>query len=272
MKGYQGLALGCLLLPVAAMAQVPVMEGSSGGNAPNYQTQAPSLPDTRSSSAGLSVEGQLMQQLYQMQQEVSMLRGLLEEQEHRLKKLEKDQLDRYQDIDRRLSAISAGSSTPSGSNGPANGNSLPPVTPATPDPSSGTASQAPAEADPAREKLLYEAAFDQVKARDFEKAEMAFSAFLRRYPNSDYAGNAQYWLGEVYLVQADLESAGQAFAKVISQYAGHRKEADALYKLAEVERRLGNSTKAAQLYQEVLTKHPDASAAQLARRELNNLQ
>ncbi|SDR86297.1 tol-pal system protein YbgF [Halopseudomonas litoralis] len=269
MKGYQGLVLGCLLLPATAMAQVPVMEGSSGSNAPSYQqTQAQSLPDTRSSSAGLSVEGQLMQQLYQMQQEVSMLRGLFEEQEHRLKKLEKDQLDRYQDIDRRLSSISTGSSAPSGADEPANRDSLPPVTPATP----GSAPQAPAEADPAREKLLYEAAFDQVKARDFEKAEMAFSAFLRRYPQSDYAGNAQYWLGEVYLVQSDLESAGQAFAKVVSQYAGHRKQADALYKLAEVERRLGNSTKAAQLYQEVLSKHPDASAAQLARRELNNLQ
>src|SRR5690606_27333288 len=128
MKGYQGLVLGCLLLPVTAMAQVPVMEGS-GGNASGYQTQAPSLPDTRSSSAGLSVEGQLMQQLYQMQQEVSMLRGLLEEQEHRLKKLEKDQLDRYQDIDRRLSSISAGSPAPSGSSASANGNTLPPVTP-----------------------------------------------------------------------------------------------------------------------------------------------
>ncbi|WP_193073851.1 tol-pal system protein YbgF [Pseudomonas sp. FME51] len=268
MKGYQGLVLGCLLLPVTAMAQVPVMEGSSGSNAPSYQPQAQSLPDARSSSAGLSIEGQLMQQMDQMQREVSMLRGLLEEQEHRLKTLEKDQLDRYQDIDRRLSSISTGSPAPSGPNESANRNSLPPVTPAKPD----ATSQAPAEADPAREKLLYEAAFDQVKARDFEKAEMAFSAFLRRYPQSDYAGNAQYWLGEVYLVQSDLESAGQAFAKVISQYGGHRKEADALYKLAEVERRLGNSTKAAQLYQEVLSKHPDASAAQLARRELNNLQ
>ncbi|PRB83864.1 tol-pal system protein YbgF [Pseudomonas sp. MYb185] len=269
MKGYQGFVLGCLLVPVTALAQVPVMEGSSGSNARNYQTQAQSLPDTRSSSAGLSMEGQLMQQLDQMQQEVSMLRGLLEEQEHRLKKLEKDQLDRYQDLDRRLSMISTGSSAPTSANGSASEHSLPPITPA---PSGQRADQAAEPADPAREKLLYEAAFDQVKARDFEKAEMAFNAFLRRYPNSEYAGNAQYWLGEVYLVQADLESAGQAFAKVISQYAGHRKEADALYKLAEVERRMGNADKAAQLYQEVLSKHPDASAAQLARRELNALQ
>src|SRR5690606_13890982 len=75
MKGYQGFTLGCLLLPVAALAQVPVMEGS--GNTGYYpQQQAPRLPDTRSASAGLSAEGQLLLQLDQMQQEVSMLRGL----------------------------------------------------------------------------------------------------------------------------------------------------------------------------------------------------
>lgn len=266
MKGYQGLMLGCLLLPVTAIAQVPVMEGGSANNGRTYQTQVQSQPDTLSSSAGLSIEGQLLQQLYQMQQEVSMLRGLFEEQEHRLKKLEQDQLDRYQDLDRRLTTISSGSSMPQGSNEPVNGARLPAVEPAAPASEQGAAS-----ADPAREKLLYEAAFDQVKARDFDKAEMAFNAFLRRYPQSDYAGNAQYWLGEVYLVQGNLNSAGQAFAKVVSQYPDHRKESDALYKLAEVERRLGNTDKAAGLYQEVLRKHPNASAAQLARRELNNL-
>ena len=210
-----------------------------------------------------------MQQLYQMQQEVSMLRGLLEEQEHRLKTLERDQLERYQDLDRRLSTLSSGSSTPQGADGSAAAG-LPPITPAAPEQSNSN-SQAAEQADPEREKLFYDAAFEQVRLRDFEKAETAFTAFLRRYPQSDYAGNAQYWLGEVHLAQTDLEAAGQAFSRVISQYPGHRKEADSLYKLADVERRLGNLDKATELYQEVLSKHPNASAAQLARRDLNAL-
>ena len=270
MKGYQGWALGCLLLPAAAFAQVPVMEGSSGSN--SYPVQQPQArPDAPSYSGGLSAEGQLLQQLYQMQQEVSMLRGLLEEQEHRLKKLEQDQLDRYQDIDRRLSTLSAGSSAPSGVNGSTPPTGLQPIEPAvSAAPVQGNSDQAAAP-DPEREKLMYEAAFEQVRLRDFEKAEMAFSAFLRRFPQSEYAGNAQYWLGEVHLAQSDLDSAGQAFARVLSEYPGHRKEADALYKLADVERRLGNIDRATQLYQEVVSKHPNASAAQLARRDLNAL-
>src|SRR5690554_2338096 len=153
MKGYQGFTLGCLLLPVAALAQVPVMEGS--GNTGYYpQQQAPRLPDTRSASAGLSAEGQLLLQLDQMQQEVSMLRGLLEEQEYRLKKLEQDQLDRYQDLDRRLSTLSAGSSVPQSADGSAAAG-LPPIAPAEPDQAASSS-----EPDPEREKLLYEAAFE----------------------------------------------------------------------------------------------------------------
>ena len=44
------------------------------------------------------------------------------------------------------------------------------------------AGQQPAAAapgDPAKEKLYYEAAFDLIKAKDFDKASQAFEAFLR---------------------------------------------------------------------------------------------
>src|SRR5690554_3869770 len=157
MKGYQGFTLGCLLLPVAALAQVPVMEGS--GNTGYYpQQQAPRLPDTRSASAGLSAEGQLLLQLDQMQQEVSMLRGLLEEQKYRLKTLEQDQLGGDQYIVRRPSSRSAGTPAPSGDSRAASPGRAP-VTPTSP---RQTGSSPPAEARPEREKLLYEAAFERV--------------------------------------------------------------------------------------------------------------
>ena len=280
MKGFRSVAFVCLLSPLAVLAQAPIIDGNSGSIRPSQ----PVTPVPATSGGRLSLEGQLMQQLDQLQQEVSMLRGLLEEQEHRLKQLEQTQLDQYEDIDRRLSSSTGGAAVPSQS-GTGIGSPGDPLAtiqpPRAPDSGAPGAQQQngsrpegagqPAPADPEREKLLYEAAFDLVKARDFEKAAMAFNAFLRRYPNSSYAGNAQYWLGEVYLAQSDLESAGRAFAQVISTYQGHRKEADALYKLADVERRLGNADKARQLYQEVLSKHPGSSAAQLARRDLDNL-
>ena len=56
-------------------------------------------------------------------------------------------------------------------------------------------------ADPAKEKLFYEAAFDLIKAKDFDKANQALPRSCANIPNSQYAGNAQYWLGEVNLAQ-----------------------------------------------------------------------
>jgi TolA-binding protein len=44
-----------------------------------------------------------------------------------------------------------------------------------------------------------------------------------------------------------------------------------MYKLGDVERRLGNNDKARDLFQQVISKYPDSSAAQLAGRELNTL-
>ncbi|MEH6564781.1 MAG: tol-pal system protein YbgF [Halopseudomonas sp.] len=262
MKGFRGVVFACLLAPIGAMAQVPVSEGGSANTGTNY----PGSSVAPQTTAGLSSEGQLYQQLYQLQQEVSMLRGLLEEQGYKLKQMERDQLERYEDIDRRLSSQN---SSPSSAN-PVDG-AAPSDETITPPADSATPSQGAAPADPEREKLLYDASFDLVKARDFDKAAQAFTAFLRRYPDSQYAGNAQYWLGEVYLVQSDLESAGKAFAQVISRYPDHRKESDAMYKLGEVERRLGHNDKARDLFQQVVSKYPDSSAAQLAGRELNTL-
>lgn len=138
-----------------------------------------------------------------------------------------------------------------------------------------TAPAAPAAggepADPAKEKLYYDAAFDLIKAKDFDKASQAFAAFLRKYPNSQYAGNAQYWLGEVNLAKGDLQGAGQAFAKVSQLYPKHAKVPDSLYKLADVERRLGHTDKVKGILQQVVAQYPGTSAAQLAQRDLQRM-
>ena len=104
-----------------------------------------------------------------------------------------------------------------------------------------------------------------------EAQKQAFSAFLNRYPNSQYAGNAQYWLGEVNLAKGDLQAAGQAFAKVSQAYPSHAKVPDSLFKLADVERRLGHNDKARGILQQVIAQYPGSSAAQLAQRDLQRL-
>lgn len=207
-------------------------------------------------------------QLQQMQDEISRLRGIVEVQQNDIQQMKQEALDRYKDLDSRIGA--GGASAPSAANNSASDGGTnaggAPVSPAAQTPQ---ASSEPG--DPAKEKLYYDAAFDLIKAKDFDKASQAFAAFLRKYPNSQYAGNAQYWLGEVNLAKGDLQGAGQAFAKVSQLYPKHAKVPDSLYKLADVERRLGHTDKVKGILQQVVAQYPGTSAAQLAQRDLQRL-
>ena len=261
-------------LPLSAVAQVPVVEYEAGGapGGSGYSTAAPAAGGTQAGGGAVapsSAQGMLFMQLQQMQGEIAQLRGMLEEQQNQIQRLQQEGLERYQDLDQRLMNAGPGASntqniSPAGAS--AGGSSAAASDSAA---ASNNAAASEQSADPEREKLYYDAAFDLIKAKDFDKASQAFSAFLRRYPNSRYAGNAQYWLGEVNLAQGDLQGAGQAFAKVSQAYPQHAKVPDSLYKLADVELRLGNQEKAQQMLRQVIAQYPDSSAAQLAQRQLN---
>lgn len=207
-------------------------------------------------------------QLQQMQDEIARLRGVVEVQQNDIQRMKQEALERYQELDQR---IASGSAAPATNNSQPAGGAID----AGGTPSAPAAQQASAAGteppDSAKEKLYYEAAFDLIKAKDFDKASQAFTAFLRKYPNSSYAGNAQYWLGEVNLAKGDLQGAGQAFAKVSQQYPKHAKVPDSLYKLADVERRLGHTDKVKGILQQVVAQYPGTSAAQLAQRDLQRL-
>ena len=253
MTRYRQILIAWLAsLPLVAMAQVPVTEG--GGKLRPLPTVSGSGGVQAGGGASLppSAQGELFIQLQQMQEELARLRGMVEEQQYEIQRLKQESLERYQQLDNRLNqAGSVPQPAPTNASTPA---------PAASEP-----------ADPAKEKLYYDAAFDLIKAKDFDKASQAFSAFLRRYPASRYAANAQYWLGEVNLVKGDLQAAGQAFARVPLDYPNHSKVPDALYKLADVERRLGRNDKARAALQQVIAKYPGTSAAKLAERDLKAL-
>ncbi|MEQ7917719.1 tol-pal system protein YbgF [Xanthomonas sp. WHRI 1810A] len=269
----RALTVLALTLPLTALGAVPVVDDNSGSAGSSYP---PSGYGTAGASAGggataqPSAQGQLFMQLQQMQDEISRLRGIVEVQQNDIQQMKQQSLERYQDLDSRIGAGGA-SAAPAANNSPSDGGNNAG--------GAGVASAGAAQApqagteppDPAKEKLYYEAAFDLIKAKDFDKASQAFTAFLRKYPNSQYAGNAQYWLGEVNLAKGDLQGAGQAFAKVSQNYPKHAKVPDSLYKLADVERRLGHTDKVKGILQQVVAQYPGTSAAQLAQRDLQRL-
>lgn len=273
LKHRYALTLFALGLPLMAAAQVPVVDYDSQSQGGSSESGYSSGADTGGAYAGggatapSSAQGMLFVQLQQMQEEIAQLRGMLEVQQNEIQSLKREGLERYQDLDSRLSNAATGGSASNNSSaaGAIDARSvLQPPAGGAPQQSAGAES-----ADPEKEKVYYDAAFDLIKAKDFDKASQAFAAFLRRYPNSSYAGNAQYWLGEVNLAKGDLQGAGQAFAKVSQSYPQHNKVPDSLYKLADVEIRLGNRDKANGILRQVISDYPKSSAAQLAQRQLN---
>ncbi|QXI10684.1 tol-pal system protein YbgF [Pseudomonas zeae] len=266
--------LALSLAPLAAWAAVPVVDDNSG-----YNNSGSSYPPAGygtngayaggAASAPASAQGMLFNQLQQMQDQISRQQGVIEELQNQVARMKQESLERYQDLDRRIGSGVAPAATPENSSAGGDASAAAGAAGA------GAAAQAPAASsepgDPAKEKLYYDAAFDLIKAKDFDKASQAFAAFLRKYPNSQYAGNAQYWLGEVNLAKGDLQGAGQAFAKVSQLYPKHAKVPDSLYKLADVERRLGHTDKVKGILQQVVAQYPGTSAAQLAQRDLQRM-
>lgn len=266
--------LALSLAPLAVWAAVPVTDSNSGYNN-SGSSYPPAGYGTNGAYAGgaatsaPSAQGELFNQLQRMQDQLSQQQGAIEVLQNQVNQLKQEGLERYQDLDRRIGAGVAPAATPDNSSA----GGAPSA--AAGGAAAGAAAAAPAASsepgDPAKEKLYYDAAFDLIKAKDFDKASQAFTAFLRKYPNSQYAGNAQYWLGEVNLAKGDLQGAGQAFAKVSQLYPKHAKVPDSLYKLADVERRLGHNDKVKGILQQVVAQYPGTSAAQLAQRDLQRL-
>ena len=79
--------------------------------------------------------------------------------------------------------------------------------------------------------MLYRQAFDQLKQRDFDAAEITLNQFLARYPDNALAGNAMYWLGETLYARARFGEAADIFVKSYTQYPTGAKASHSLLKL-----------------------------------------
>ncbi len=78
----------------------------------------------------------------------------------------------------------------------------------------------------------YQTAYGYLLQQDYGAAQTAFSEFLKRYPNTPLAGNAQYWIGETHYVRGAYKNAAVAFLRGYEKYGDGNKGPDSLLKLA----------------------------------------
>ena len=78
--------------------------------------------------------------------------------------------------------------------------------------------------------VLYNNALRDYNAGKYDIAGQEFGDYLKYYPNTDLAGNAEFYLGEISYRQGNFQGAIQAYDTVLQQYPGGNKAAAAQLK------------------------------------------
>lgn len=254
-------SLSILAFTPLAMAAAPVEDLSARQTVGTSQSQgAPAVAS--------SPMGDLYYQLQVLQEEVRELRGAVDEQSNELRRLRQQQMDDYQDLDRRIGGASARPETSGDTPQVMVPDSSPLAAGTAPEASQAQATQqsSPVGADSEAERRSYDAAYELLKNRHIEQSVVGFKEHLERFPQGSYAANAHYWLGEIYLLQNDLSAANLAFSEVVNNFPAHSKMTDAKFKLGRVLHLQGQDERARTLLQEVAA--TNSSAADLARNYL----
>jgi tol-pal system protein YbgF len=185
----------------------------------------------------------MLNQNEQTMQEIARLRGQIETLANQLANVQKSQKDFYADLDTRIKKLEPQQATIDGR----------------------TADVMPSE------KQSYDTAMELFKSGDYKAAANALQDFVKRYPQSAYAANAQYWLGNAYYAQRDYKNAIAAQEGVVSNYGSSPKAADAMLNIATNYRELGDDKAERKALQQLVKQFPDSSAAGTAKDRLASL-
>jgi tol-pal system protein YbgF len=109
---------------------------------------------------------------------------------------------------------------------------------------------------------LYRQSFSHYAAGRFARGVDGFQNFLRQYPEHEYAGHAEYWLGECFYSQQRYEEAVAAFKRAVENHPQGSKSPDALLKMSAALKQLGNTQHADAALQALSSRYPESRAAQ----------
>lgn len=179
----------------------------------------------------------------QLRQEIAKLRGQIEVLTNELASAQQRQKDFYVDLDNRLRKM---------------------------EPQRVNVDGREVSVDPAELKS-YEAAVALFKGGDYKSAGAALFDFLRRFPQSSYAPNAQYLLGNSYYAQQDCRNAITAQQAVVKNYPDNARAPDALLNIATCQVELKNRAGARKTLESLIEQYPESGAATTAKERLQAL-
>lgn len=117
----------------------------------------------------------------------------------------------------------------------------------------------------------YDGASKLLQSKDYRGAIAQFKRFLRKYPQSQLADNAQYWVGESYYALREFDQAILEFDVVRRKYPNSDKVPAALLKQGFAFAELGERVDARLILREVIDRYPQSREAQKAKAKVASL-
>ena len=117
-------------------------------------------------------------------------------------------------------------------------------------------------------ETAYIHSLNQLQSGNLEKAISSFKAFLKQYPDGDYADNAWYWLGSAYYVKGNTNDALASFHTLLTKFPNSPKVADTLVKIGIINQDAHKIGPARSAFQRVINNYPDSNAASIAKQRL----
>ena len=118
---------------------------------------------------------------------------------------------------------------------------------------------------------LYKQALSLFEESRFAEALEIFSDIIISFPEGNFAPDAYFWSGELFLAQEMYEDAKLSYQNVVDQFPNHQRSPDSLFKIAEIYRLQGQQDKAERTYNNVIENYPDTGASQLSIKSKENL-
>jgi tol-pal system protein YbgF len=118
---------------------------------------------------------------------------------------------------------------------------------------------------------LFDKGYDAITRASYSDALQSFKEFSEVYADHELAGEAFYWLGEVYLVKDNPEKAAVAFSTGLTKDPKGGKAPSNLLKMGYAFKQLEQADMARGSWQKLIEDYPNSEEADEARQELDAL-
>ena len=208
----------------------------------------------------------LVAKVAEIEEKMNNTQGAVEQTNYRLDRMSQQLTQAQHDIDDlkasagRFGAPSAGAPVAGGMPGTTATTQPPPMTEVS---VPASASENPME--------VYQAAYRDYQRGNYDLALAGFRDFLARYPDSELAANAEYWIGESLYSQKKYSEAIDEFNRVVNKYPKSDKAPGALLKKGYAYLAINDRPRAIVQFQYVVHEYPNSRESALAKDRLRQL-